>query len=324
MTRPPRFLPVLFPGRRSLILVLAAAALVAVPLVLLLPGGAGAARVVTRGGGQLMTSGAPVKVGASPAVRFLTLNQGDVIDFSPGPVSVGRSQVLRRIGATETWRAVQAGGRVVVAVGKGKAQRTVQVFVSPVPSVQVGRVDLDWYRTQYGTGIANCGPALVSMAILFARGEDVPVERIREEIGWPYEDGATSLDDLRRSLRRHAVRFQGVQVAASTALFSLIDRGHIAFLLLQSGGISPAEGNVATNLVGRYYGDDEGHYVIVKGYSVDRRYLVVYDPYPVDWASNSLRYADGVTMIGKDRYYPVDEVFAALKTREAVEIVPGT
>jgi hypothetical protein len=302
-------------------LVLSAAALLAVPLFLLLP--AGAARVVARGGGQLMTTGTPLKIGASPSVRFLALNQGDTIDFAPGPVAVGRSAVLRRVGTTQTFRAAQPGGRVVVTVGKGGAQRAVQVFVSPVPSVQVGRPDLDWYRTQYGTGIANCGPALVSMAILWARGEDIAVDAIRQEIGWPYQDGATSLDDLRGALSRHAVRYQSPRLASSRSLFSLIDRGHIAFLLIQSGTIARAEGNPAATTVGRYYDDDEGHYVIAKGYSLDHRYVVVYDPYPVSWESNSLRYADGVTMIGKDRYYPVDEVFSALKTREVVEIFPG-
>ncbi|MGA2379906.1 MAG: hypothetical protein ABSG85_11425, partial [Spirochaetia bacterium] len=75
-----------------------------------------------------------------------------------------------------------------------------------------------------------------------------------------------------------------------------------------------------TDLVGRYYDDDEGHYVLVKGYTLDRGYFVVYDPYPVDWESNSLRYGDDVSMIGKNRYYPAEQLFSALKTPVILEV----
>ena len=91
-------------------------------------------------------------------------------------------------------------------------------------------------------------------------------------------------------------------------------------MLIQSGGIEKVDGDPATNLVGRYYDDDLGHYVLVKGYSLDKGYFVVYDPYPVDWESNSLRYADEVTMIGKNRYYPARQLFGALKTRMVLEV----
>jgi hypothetical protein len=212
----------------------------------------------------------------------------------------------------------------VVSLGSGKARRSVYVFVSPVPSRQVGRSDLDWYKSQWGTGIANCGPALVAMAILWARGQDVSVQAIRDEIGWPYEDGSTSFDDLRSSLQRHGVHSATPSLATPRALADIVDRGHIAFVLIQTGSISRTEGDPSRDLVGRYYDDDEGHYVIVKGYSLDHRYFIVYDPYPVDWDTNALRYADGATMIGKNRYYPSDELFTALKTRTVIEVAPET
>ena len=298
--------------------------MIILPLALLFPAGQGRA-TAARGGGQLRPLSAPLLVGASPHSKFVSVNAGDTIDLAPGPVSFLRApQVLKRVARTMSFKAVQPGGHALVSLGRGRTQRTVSVFVSPFPSFQVGRDDLDWYKTQYGTGIANCGPALVSMAILWARGIDTTVDQIRAEIGWPYEDGATSYDDLRGALSRHGVRFSSPFLTATRGLYSLLDRGHIAFILVQSGMIDRTQGNPATNMVGRYYDDDEGHYVIVKGYSLDHRYLVVYDPYPVDWESNSLRYGDGVTQIGKDRYYPTDEVFAALKTREVIEIYPGT
>jgi hypothetical protein len=265
----------------------------------------------------------PAKAGG-PSRRYLTLNTGDTVDFGEAPVSLGTAgaKLLRRTALGGKYRAV-ASGHAVLTVGRGKAKRQVYVFVSPVPSRQVTREDVDWYKTQYGTGIANCGPALVSMAILWARTKDIPVQQIRAEIGYPNEDGGLSFDDLGGSLGRHGVSYRSPTLSSSRDLVSILDRGHIAFVLIQSGDIGKVDGDPVANLVGRYYDDDEGHYVLVKGYSLDRKYFVIYDPYPVDWESNSLRYADDISMIGKNRYYPAQQLFDALKTRMVIEVTPG-
>jgi hypothetical protein len=317
-----------FRGRRLVLVFLAATSIIGAPLFLLFPGHASSVFVAAegsqaRGGGSLRDTTHPA-IAAPAVMRFLTLNPGELVDFSPGPVSFnGHPKLLSPVGPTQRYRAV-APGHTVVSLGSGRARRSVYVFVSPLPSRQVGRSDLDWYKGQWGTGIANCGPAVVAMAVLWARGQDFPVEAIRDEIGWPYEDGSTSFDDLRASLQRHGVRSGMPTLSTPRTLTDVLDRGHIAVVLIQTGSISKTQGDPADNLVGRYYDDDEGHYVIVKGYSLDRRYFVVYDPYPVDWDSNSLRYADGATMIGKNRYYPSDELFSAFKTRTVIEVSPGT
>jgi hypothetical protein len=158
------------------------------------------------------------------------------------------------------------------------------------------------------------------MAILWARGKDVPVQQIRTEIGYPNDDGGTSFDDLGQSLGKHGVSFRSPTLAGPRDLVNILDHGHIAFILIQSGQIKKVDGDPATNLVGRYYDDDEGHYILVKGYSLDKGFFVVYDPYPVDWESNSMRYADEVSMIGKNRYYSAQQIFDAMKTRTVIEI----
>jgi hypothetical protein len=320
-----------FHGRRSLLLLLCAFLLIGASMFLVLPSesvwSATVSPAATGGGSssheRLLTSPAPRETpqAAKPArPSYLTLNPGEVVDLAPGPVSFdGHPAILSRIGASWKFRA-QVSGHTILSVGAGKAVRPVYVFVPPLPSRQVTRDDLDWYRTQFGTGIANCGPALVSMAILWARGKDVQVQQIRAEIGYPYDDGATSFEDLEESLRRHGVGFKSPTLTEPQDLQDLLDRGHIAFVLIQSGGIEKVDGDPSTNLVGRYYGDDLGHYVLVKGYSLDKSYFVVYDPYPVDWESNSMRYADEVTMIGKNRYYPAGELFDALRTKMILEV----
>jgi len=40
----------------------------------------------------------------------------------------------------------------------------------------------------------------------------------------------------------------------------------------------------------------------------------------VDWESNSMRYADEISMIGKNRYYPSGELFEALRTKMILEV----
>jgi len=252
--------------------------------------------------------------------RYLTLNPGDTVDLSPGPVSFGgHPELLARLGLTWRFRA-QGAGNTLLTVGKGRGKRQVYLFVSPIPARQVGREDVDWYKTQYGTGYANCGPAVVSMAIFWSRGLDIPVQAIRDEIGYPYDDGAVSFDNLTDALARHRVKFSAPQLAGPDDLRKILDRGHLAVVLIQSGDIQKVRGNPVTNLVGRYYDDDEGHYVLVKGYTLDNGFFVVYDPYPVDWESNSLRYGDDVSPIGKNRFLPADQLFDALKTQVVIEV----
>lgn len=276
-------------------------------------------------GGQVAQATVKLSAGRQKAdARYLTLNPGDTVDLSPGPVSFGgHPELLARIGLTWRFRA-RTAGHTVLHIGRGKARRQVNLFVSPMPARQVGREDVDWYKTQYGTGIAaNCGPAVVSMAILWALGHDVPVQTIRAEIGFPYDDGGVSLDNLADSLRRHKVKFTTPRLAGPDDLRAILDQGRVALVLIDSGVIQKVNGDPVTNLVGRYYDYDEGHYVLVKGYTLDNGYFVVYDPYPVDWESNSLRYGDQVSMIGKDRYFPADQLFDALKTQVVIEVWPS-
>ncbi len=255
--------------------------------------------------------------------RYLTLNQGDTVNLSPGPVAFGgHPELLSRLGMTWRFRA-KGSGHTVLTVGKGRARHQVYLFVSPLPARQVGRDDVDWYKTQWGTGYANCGPALVSMAILWSRGQDIPVQSIREEIGYPYDDGAVSFDNLRDALGRHRIPFTVPQLRGPGDLRGILDRGHIALVLIQSGAIEKVRGDPVTDLVGRYYDDAEGHYVLVKGYTLDKGFFVIYDPYPVDWETNSMRYEDDVSMIGKNRYYPAQQLFDALKTPFVLEVSPN-
>jgi len=314
----------MFPGRRGWIPLLAATAVLGAGLFALFPPVPLEPVAFTGGGSRLSRDGHTtlrnLAAARNAGTRYLTLNPGDTVDLSPGPVTFGgHPELLSRLGLTWRFRA-QSAGHTLLTVGKGRAKRQVYLFVSPIPARQVGRDDVDWYKTQYGTGYANCGPAVVSMAIYWSQGKDIPVQAIREEIGYPYDDGAVSFDNLTDALGRHRVKFTAPQLSSPSDLRKIVDRGHLAVVLIQSGDIEKVHGDPVSNLVGRYYDDDEGHYVLVKGYTMDNGYFVVYDPYPVDWESNSLRYGDDVSMIGKNRYLPADQLFDALKTPVVIEV----
>ncbi|MBN2354121.1 MAG: PKD domain-containing protein [Spirochaetales bacterium] len=189
--------------------------------------------------------------------------------------------------------------------------KKIYLFVSPFDSVQNDRFDIDWYRTQYNTGLSNCGPAIASMGIGWSKGEYVSVTAIRNMMGWS-GDGSTSFFDIKGVLDRYQVANNLKQITDKEEIFDLIDNGNILGVLYNCGRISRTHDEPQFNLVGKYYQDAVGHYSIIKGYTKDRKYFIIYDPIPSDWINNGLRYGDAISMIGRNRYYPSAELFQAM------------
>ena len=195
----------------------------------------------------------------------------------------------------------------------------VYVYVSPMPSIHVERTDLNWYRTQFNTGEqSNCGPATVSMAVAWAKGEYVPVSTVRQQVGWHEERlGATTLEELHLSLMKNDVNVRFRRLYSAQNLFQVIDSGNIAIVLLETGEIPRIQSRPLDTPFGRYYEYSQGHYVVVKGYTKDKRYVIVHDPIPSDWGSNSMRYSDGISMIGRNRFYAVDDFLKAIRKKRS-------
>lgn len=278
----------------------------------------------------------PSAVHSMQNTRFITLPNPDD-DFSfPGKIimvagyaSVDASPVrIIDTSSGSTTVSFDRPGYYGITVEEEAGSKYYSVFVSPVPSMHVDAsldtkvLGVNWYRTQFNTGTpSNCGPASASMAIGWATGEYFSVYNVRQIVGWK-GDGATSFADLLK-----AIRSRGVDNAYVTRLKSfndikeVIDSGDVAIILIHTGGISMVKGNPATDLFGKYYNDSVGHYIVVKGYSLDGKYLVINDPIPSDWASNSWRYPDGISMIGRNRYFSTEEVFNSLRTRNMI-VVP--
>jgi len=194
------------------------------------------------------------------------------------------------------------------------------IFVSPIPTMHVDFAvnNFNWYRTQFNTGTpSNCGPASASMAISWAGGKYFPVSAVRQAIGWQ-GNGGTSFDELLKVMVNQGVKASVQPLKTMQNIQSVIDSGGVAIILFHTDGVKSSRNNPATDLFGKYYNDSVGHYVVVKGYSLNGEYLVIHDPIPSDWNANSFRYEDEISMIGRNRYFPASEVLHSLRRTEMI------
>jgi hypothetical protein len=180
--------------------------------------------------------------------------------------------------------------------------------------------NFNWYRTQFNTGTpSNCGPASASMAIGWGTFKYFPVSSVREAVGWQ-GDGATSFEDLLRVIKNQRVSASIAPLRSVQNIRDIIDSGSIAIILLYTGGLKSTHSDPAVDLFGKYYNDSVGHYVIIKGYSLNGEYFVIHDPIPSDWGANSFRYGDDISMIGRNRYYSAAEVLRSLRRQDMIVV----
>ncbi len=265
---------------------------------------------------------------ASGDQRFITLDDvGEPFDVDGEVTGVlGYSSLedspIVKAGSGEGVRtyAANKAGFYNLTVDKGGETSRLYLFVSPIPSRHVDRADMDWYRTQFNTGTqSNCGPSMVAMAISWAKGDYVPVASVRETVGWT-GDGGIGFEDMIDVLKVHGVQAELKPAWSADDVRRIIDQGQIAILLYNTSSVRKASGDPTQNLFGAYYKDNVGHYVLIKGYSLDRKWFVVYDPIPSDWSANSFRYSDGISMIGRNRYYSASELFTTIRVNEVLAV----
>ncbi|MDR1898977.1 MAG: LysM peptidoglycan-binding domain-containing protein [Treponema sp.] len=205
----------------------------------------------------------------------------------------------------------------------GGTEQYYSVFVSPIPTIHAdaSQVDFNWYRTQYNTGTtSNCGPASASMAIGWSLGKYFPVSSVRQAVGWQGE-GGTSFEELLAVIRGQGIDASIHPLRSVQHIKDVIDSGSIAVVLFRTDGVRTSRADPATDLFGKYYNDTVGHYIVIKGYSLNGEYFVIYDPIPSDWGTNSFRYSDEVSMIGRNRYYAASELLRALRRADMI-VVP--
>jgi hypothetical protein len=159
------------------------------------------------------------------------------------------------------------------------------------------------------------------MGISWGTGKYYPVSSVREAIGWQ-GNGGTGFEDLTRIIKGQGVPAEIQPLRTMQDIKNVIDSGSIAIVLFLTDGVKTARHDPKSDLFGKYYNDSVGHYVVVKGYSMNEEYLVIHDPIPSDWSSNSFRYGDEISMIGRNRYFNTNEILRSLR-RNVMIVVPG-
>jgi LysM repeat protein len=263
--------------------------------------------------------------------RYFTFNQvNDMVELAAFMPKNGQKSAETEITLTQNPEIFKdAGENKYVSVKPGYSELTVsgsnvsytaRVFVSPFPSKHSFEPEYDWYKTQFATGVnGNCGPACVAMAIRWSKGEDIAVAKVRQEIGLPYGNGAIDFSHMDRSFVKHGIRTASVTIGGIDDVKRIVDKGNIAIVAFNTRSLGKTQGSPASNFAGRYYDDITGHYIIIKGYTLDGKYIVAYDPMPSDWVSNETRYSDKTTMLGKNRYYPISQLLTTMES-DAIEV----
>ncbi|MBN2736795.1 MAG: C39 family peptidase [Spirochaetales bacterium] len=249
----------------------------------------------------------------------MTDKDGFPVDILPGAEIVQYPALIRQIARNKF--IADGAGYSQITITQGENQYHFYLFVSPFPSKLSVDPEYDWYFTQFDTGMrGNCGPASNSMAIRWATGKNYSVEEVRKEIGIPYVGGGVDYGNLLDNLKTHNVKTELVPFDNPKLIFDNIDQGKIMILLFDTKFITPVSGDKTRNYTGRYYRDATGHYIVVKGYTLDKKYLIVYDAIPGDWYQNEPRYQDRVSMIGRNRYFLVKDMMRAIKIPEILVI----
>ena len=169
----------------------------------------------------------------------------------------------------------------------------------------------EWYIDQGTTGEyadVNCGPSSVTMAIQWYDSTFIRTpEDARAEFG---PQGSLWYPIyINEYLGQYNVPYIPLTLGDSAAqtrdiLKAQLDSGRIVILILNTAPIRIA---TAAGRADKYYADDFGHFLIVKGYKEldDDFFFEVYDPWDFGAA-----YPDGQLM-GKDRYYRSGDIYSA-------------
>ncbi|MDR1637480.1 MAG: PKD domain-containing protein [Treponema sp.] len=204
-----------------------------------------------------------------------------------------------------------------------RGEQYYSIFVSPIPSMHADAdlTSFNWYRTQFNTGTtSNCGPAATAMAISWGTGRYHPVSSVRQAVGWQ-GDGGTSFEELIGIIQKEGIKAGIASFRSVQDIRDVIDSGAIAIIVFRTDGVNTSPSDPGADLFGKYYNDSVGHYIVVKGYSLNGEYFIIHDPIPSDWGANSFRYQDEISMVGRNRYYSSAELLKSLR-RPSMIVIP--
>jgi LysM repeat protein len=272
----------------------------------------------------------PGSVAERSTTRFVTLSSpdeilvlnGEIVQVARYPSVAAAPLDLSESDSFLTKVRFKRSGYYGLTVMEPEGEHYYSVFVSPIPSMHADAdlTQFNWYRTQYDTGTtSNCGPAAAAMAISWGTGRYFPVSTVRQAVGWQ-GDGGTSFEELLAVIKREGIDASIKTLRSVQDIRDVIDSGAVAIVVFRTDGIKTSRSDPASSLFDKYYTDSVGHYIIIKGYSLNEEYFVIHDPIPSDWGRNSFRYEDEISMIGRNRYYSAKELLTSLRRPNMIVI----
>ena len=175
----------------------------------------------------------------------------------------------------------------------------------------------EWYRYQGASdsgpyAATNSGPASVAMAIQFARQNLwVPIRDVRAYIGgttWTYAPQLQGALDHWGVANRRLSSDEEIRPA-------ILSRGSIVLAHLAMQWIAPGSDRGVpwsdpAVFFGRYYDYDGSHWLVIKGFSADGQWAIVYDPNVWD-GDGTYWYSNGVPK-GRARWYRTEQLLGAV------------
>lgn len=167
----------------------------------------------------------------------------------------------------------------------------------------------EWYLDQEFTGTyagENCGPTSVTMA---AKWWDQTTPLTPEKARSKYQSGGGwwYTDDIEATLKDYKVPYQIEYDFTVNQMKAHLLKGKILIMCANMSYIP--KNDKKDQRTGRYYEYADGHFFIIKGYTVTEKgsFFEVYDPN--NW---SLSYEDGSPM-GKGRFYHEDALLDSIR-----------
>lgn len=178
------------------------------------------------------------------------------------------------------------------------------------PEVSQNR-DYEWYMDQGHTGKysdGNCGPTSLAMILKWLDPNSAATgESLRDEI--PNNGDWWTTNIFESYFESNKMSIDDTLYKSPETITDMINNGDIVLVCLKMGEISPNKQPNSSN-IGRFYGFDGGHFLLIKGYKIvdGKLYCEVYDPNNWD-----MKYDNGEPM-GKDRLYAATEMDKAITT----------
>ena len=202
--------------------------------------------------------------------------------------------------------------------------------VQPPADAPVGIADTYYYRYQGSRdsgacATANCGPAVFAAAIGYAKDTWIAIKDVRAYVSGKSCRG-TDYNDAYRVLDHWGVNYQKTSTMKELKA-AVATRDHPTLAILYMNNISagpdylkPASDPAQRN--GRFHDYTYGHFVVVKGFSEDGKWVIIDDPYVFDGKAWGF-YKDGDAK-GHNRYVKYAEFEKAFRYFgfQGIEILP--